>query len=98
FWEPPAKRPHPPSAPATPPPNRPDTFLRTQLRVPPLPPHAISRPHLLQILQQAASRTLTVLTAPAGYGKTTLLSQWAATSATPVAWLSLHEEENDPHR
>lgn len=84
--------------------NRPDTFpspqplLKTKLLVPPLPPYVITRPHLLHVLQQASSRTLTVLTTPAGYGKTTLLSQWAATSATPVAWLSLHEEENDPQR
>jgi LuxR family transcriptional regulator, maltose regulon positive regulatory protein len=87
------KRTHPPIPHRTPPANKPNTFLRTKLLVPPLPPYVISRPHLLQ---QAASRTLTVLTAPAGYGKTTLLSQWATTSAMPVAWLSLHEEENDP--
>lgn len=93
FEETARKRTHPPIPQRTPPANSLDTFLRTKLLVPPLPPYAISRPHLLQ---QAASRTLTVLTAPAGYGKTTLLSQWAATSATPVAWLSLHEEENDP--
>ncbi|HZR45021.1 MAG TPA: hypothetical protein VFB12_33210, partial [Ktedonobacteraceae bacterium] len=72
------------------------SLLRTRLMVPSLPCHPIKRPRLLQTLQDAVSRSLTLLRAPAGFGKTTLLSQWANDSALSVAWLSLHEELNDP--
>lgn len=73
-------------------------LLRTRLLVP-APPHSpISRPRLLQALQDAASRAFTLLCAPAGWGKTTLLSQWAKHTSLPIAWLSLHEDLNDPQR
>jgi LuxR family maltose regulon positive regulatory protein len=43
-------------------------------------------------------RALTLLSAPAGFGKTTLLAQWLAESGVPAAWVSLGSEENDPTR
>lgn len=49
-------------------------------------------------LAQERSYKLTLVTAPAGYGKTTLLAQWAQASRHPVAWLSLDEEDNDAER
>lgn len=73
-------------------------LLRTRLLVPSPPRSSINRPRLLQTLQDAASRAFTLLCAPAGYGKTTLLSQWAHHTTLPTAWLSLHEELNDPQR
>ncbi len=44
------------------------------------------------------ARALTLVSAPAGFGKTTLLAQWFAGSGLPVAWLSLEAEDNDPTR
>jgi ATP/maltotriose-dependent transcriptional regulator MalT len=44
------------------------------------------------------ARSLTLISAPAGFGKTTLLAQWLVESGTPVAWLSLEPEDNDPTR
>src|SRR5260221_11069343 len=41
-------------------------------------------------------RTLTLVSAPAGFGKTTLLAQWLAESGTPAAWVSLGPQDNDP--
>ena len=73
-------------------------LLVTKLRVPPLPPNLVSRPHLIERLNAAAGRKLTLVSAPAGFGKTTLLSAWAGQSALPVAWLSLDAGENDPAR
>jgi LuxR family maltose regulon positive regulatory protein len=43
-------------------------------------------------------RALTLVSAPAGFGKTTLLAQWIAESGLPAAWLSLEAEDNDPTR
>jgi LuxR family maltose regulon positive regulatory protein len=44
------------------------------------------------------ARKLTLISAPAGFSKTTLLSEWVAGSGRPVAWLSLDEGDNDPAR
>lgn len=64
-------------------------------------PDTILRPRLLQQVAAGLSRPVVLLTAPAGFGKTTLLAQWqesAAGQAVPLAWLSLETEECDPHR
>ena len=64
------------------------------------PPHVrrdlVPRPRLLGLLESGAGRRLTVVSAPAGFGKTALLAGWASTAARPVAWLSLDEEDRDP--
>ncbi len=49
-------------------------------------------------MTEALHRQLTLVSAPAGFGKTTLVSEWAATCGRPVAWLSLDEGDNDPAR
>ncbi len=72
-------------------------LLRTRLAVPPTPEHLVARPRLLQALQPGGTlRLLTLLCAPAGWGKTTLLSEWVIEKKLPAAWISLHMEENDP--
>ena len=63
-----------------------------------LPPRHLSRPRLLDRLDHAAPDALTVLSAGAGAGKTVLLSEWARTQDTPVAWLALTPADNHPHR
>ena len=73
-------------------------LLATKLRVPRLRTHLVSRSHLVERLQRGAERALTLVSAPAGFGKTTLLAQWLAESGMPVAWLSLEPEDNDPTR
>jgi len=59
----------------------------------------ISRPRLNALLQESLEYPLTLISAPAGFGKTTLLSSWRplfAGSTPLVAWVSLDEEDNDP--
>jgi LuxR family maltose regulon positive regulatory protein len=73
-------------------------ILATKLYLPPLRPNVVSRPRLLERLNEGLSRKLTLLCAPAGFGKTTLLSQWFAGCGRPAAWLSLDAGENDPAR
>ena len=61
----------------------------------PLPPSSVRRARLVRRLTRATT-PLATLVAPAGYGKTTLLQQWAEADARPVAWIPLTEEDNDP--
>ena len=58
----------------------------------------VSRPRLSERLNEGLHRKLTLISAPAGFGKTTLVSQWLVGCGRPAAWLSLDEGENDPIR
>ncbi len=73
-------------------------LLTTKLHMPRPRTHLVPRAHLVERLQQGAERALTLVSAPAGVGKTTLLVQWLVESEIPVAWLSLEAEDNDPTR
>ena len=75
-------------------------ILVTKLYVPPPSPKVVPRPRLIQRLDEgpAAGRKLILVSAPAGFGKTTLVSEWAAGCGRPVAWLSLDEADSDPAR
>jgi LuxR family transcriptional regulator, maltose regulon positive regulatory protein len=77
-----------------------DTFLlATQLRIPPQPHHALRRARLIDALERGIpDYKLVLISAPAGYGKTTLLAQWAQSSGFPVAWVSIGREDNDIER
>lgn len=67
---------------------------RTKLRPPRLANDLIARPRLLERLDRLA--TLSLIVAPAGYGKTTLVSMWLARVELPSAWISLDAEDNEP--
>ncbi|HEX4716168.1 MAG TPA: hypothetical protein VH164_14700, partial [Ktedonobacteraceae bacterium] len=75
-----------------------DQLLATKLHPPRLRSRLIARTHLTERLQQGMGHGFTLLCAPAGFGKTTLLVQWLAETGMPVAWLSLDPEDNDPVR
>ncbi|UCC89678.1 MAG: hypothetical protein JSV81_10295 [Anaerolineales bacterium] len=83
----------------------PNTLLSTKLNIPPRRPNLVVRPHLTERLNAALTCKLTLVSAPAGYGKTTLVSEWVhqsgrggVTKAFPIAWLSLDASDNDPSR
>ncbi len=76
----------------------PDLLFATKLHVPRPRARLVPRFHLVERLQQGVAGPLTLVSAPAGYGKTTLLAQWRASTPTPVAWLSLESEDNEPIR
>ncbi len=63
---------------------------------PPTPARHVPRPRLLRRLQGADEASVILLAAPAGYGKSTLLSDWAERESRPVAWLTLTALDNDP--
>jgi LuxR family transcriptional regulator, maltose regulon positive regulatory protein len=71
-------------------------ILATKLCIPPLRPNVVSRPRLIERLNEGLHRKLTLIAAPAGFGKTTLASAWVALIQRPTAWLSLDAGENDP--
>src|SRR5688500_8471631 len=73
-------------------------ILATKLYVPPPRPKVVLRPQLFERLNEGLQRKLTLVSAPAGFGKTTLVSEWVAACQRPLAWLSLDEGENDPTR
>lgn len=88
----------PQQEPGTPSPTYPEPLLSTKTTRPPLRPGLVVRPRLAQALQAHQHAPLILLLAPAGFGKTTLLSQWSAQSRRRVAWLSLDPADNDPIR
>ena len=61
-------------------------------------PSSACHPRLIERLNEGLHRKLTLISAPAGFGKTTLVSAWLASCDRPVAWLSLDEGDNDPTR
>src|SRR3954449_13505927 len=63
---------------------------------PPGPARGVARPRLAGLLSGSAAPQMTVLVAPAGYGKTTLLWEWAAADERPFAWVALDPADNDP--
>src|SRR5215203_856667 len=78
-----------------------DPLVSTKLRPSQARPKLVARPRLIESLAREPGRRLTLLSAPAGFGKTTLLNEWAKSHAdgdSYVAWLSLDERDNDPTR
>ena len=71
-------------------------LLTTKLTLPPRRARMLDRQVLRQRLDEVKQHQLTILSAPAGFGKTTLLAGWAATCGENVAWISLDASENDP--
>jgi LuxR family maltose regulon positive regulatory protein len=76
-----------------------DILLATKIHIPPLHANLVNRTHLIRRLNEGAVNSrLTIISAPAGYGKSTLLGEWVSQLDTPVAWLSLERGENVPAR
>src|SRR6185436_4988397 len=73
-------------------------LLATKLYIPPPRPNVVLRPRLSERLRDSLSRKLTLISAPAGFGKTTLVSAWVARCGRPVAWLALDDADSDPTR
>src|SRR5262245_16771250 len=76
-------------------------LLTTKLHIPQARRDLVPRPHLFARLQQGLSSKLTLVSAPAGFGKTSLVSAWLATrhahqALPPVAWVALDAGDNDP--
>ncbi|MCC6145944.1 MAG: tetratricopeptide repeat protein [Anaerolineaceae bacterium] len=73
-------------------------ILAAKLYIPPPRPKIVSRPRLIEILNAGLNCKLILISAPAGFGKTTLISEWIASCGRQVAWLSLDEGDSNPSR
>ena len=78
----------------------PEALLLTKLFVPPARLSLVPRPRLIERLNQGLQQgsKLTLISAPAGYGKSTVLSEWARQTPLPAGWLSLDKRDNNPFR
>ena len=70
-------------------------LTRTKLHRPPVPHDLVARKHLVDRLNTRLNRPLSLICAPAGYGKSTLVSSWLENCELPSVWLSLDEADND---
>jgi len=70
-------------------------LVATKLNIPPLQRELVPRPRLIERMDQGLEYKVILVSTPAGYGKTSLLSHWASRCRLPVAWVSLDEGEND---
>ncbi|MBN1191180.1 MAG: hypothetical protein JXA46_15595 [Dehalococcoidales bacterium] len=73
-----------------------EQLLQTKLTIPQRRQVLVSRPRLIERLNAGIDSKLILISAPAGFGKTTLITDWIANIGRPVAWLSLDEGDNDP--
>lgn len=75
-------------------------LLSTKFHIPPARPDLVPRPHLMEALNDALCRpyALILVSAPAGFGKTTLVADWLRHTDQAAAWLSLDKDDNDPAR
>src|SRR5216110_2222907 len=73
-----------------------DVLLATKLHVPRPQPGFVRRRRLLQALGEGLARGRVLVCAPAGFGKTALLADWARSGGRPVAWLGLDGGDGDP--
>jgi len=72
-----------------------DPLLATKLQVPQVRGDTLPRPRLIERVEEASTRELLLVSAPAGFGKSTVLAAWARSTRRPVAWLSLDPGDND---
>ncbi|MFC1923452.1 LuxR C-terminal-related transcriptional regulator [Chloroflexota bacterium] len=80
-----------------------EQLLTTKLYIPPTRPVLVPRPRLIKQINEGLDRKLTLISAPAGFGKTTLVTEWLDVKnesqvENKIAWLSLDEGDNDPAR
>ena len=75
-----------------------EALVSAKLRAPDVRPSLVARPGLLARVDPTPTARLTLVVAPAGWGKTTLLLEWRALAGTPTAWLALERADNDPVR
>src|SRR5215212_580216 len=75
-----------------------DELLATKVNLPRTRPDRLARSRLVQRLGEGVGRPLVLVCTPAGFGKTTLLADWAADATLPVGWLSLDPDDNEPMR
>lgn len=78
--------------------QKPTSLLATKFYIPPTRPNYIARTRLMDLIKAGMDKNILIISAPAGYGKTSLVGWWLNETALPSSWLSLDEGDNDPTR
>src|SRR5512137_1503337 len=78
--------------------NKTDQLIHTKLHLPYTRLELVSRPRLQEKIAQGLHAPLTLITAPAGFGKTTLVASYIVNCGLPIAWLSLDKDDNQVER
>src|SRR5512143_1160266 len=73
-------------------------LLRTKISIPAPRSKRVERTRLMERIQAGMKRALTLVVAPAGFGKTTMIADWARCASLPVTWLSLERTDHAPDR
>ncbi len=73
-------------------------LLRTKISIPPPNPNRVERIRLMEQINEGMKRALTLVVAPAGFGKTTVIAAWTRDASMPVAWFSLERADRTPER
>lgn len=73
-------------------------MIKAKLYIPPVRPERVHRPRLFRMLDAGLQRKITLLSAPTGFGKTSLLTAWLKDRNIPTAWFSIDKEDNSPSR
>ena len=74
------------------------SLLITKLRIPRVTSEFMVRPRITKIFRDGLDHKLTLVSATAGFGKTTSVSKWLGSIGNPAAWLTLDREDNDPNK
>jgi len=74
------------------------SLLLTKITIPPISPKQIPRPRLIELVSNGVKRALTLIVAPAGYGKTSLVAAWLQHTGHPAAWLTLQPNDRSKER
>ena len=70
-------------------------ILKTKIEIPPMSENIINRERLINLIDENLGQKILLVSAAAGFGKTTILSQWANRTRKPVVWFSIDESDND---
>jgi LuxR family transcriptional regulator, maltose regulon positive regulatory protein len=73
-------------------------LLRTKISIPPARTNRVERHRLMEQVKEGMERALALVVAPAGFGKTTIMAEWAQSAAMPIAWLSLEPADRNSER
>jgi LuxR family maltose regulon positive regulatory protein len=69
-------------------------YLQSKIQNPRIQPDLVARPHLIELIEKGLWRKLTILCAPPGFGKSTLIAEWSLMTKNPLCWFQVDAQDN----